>query len=271
MRVSQHIQANPVGAPLELSRTDQGCDKPFRSAFLKRTGGIHEFQEGLCDLLVRPFSSHFEQGRFQPVQQRDELFQALIDAQVNVDKYPVQAWRKFESSLESPKSSLLLIRNLRQILLGLNRGNFDGAITPTKRIRQRHEQHTAGVEGAAPQNPAASPGQQRRNSAPPQRLDNRLPPWIQAPAGIAAAPPSGVTRQLLAVFRGRGKRMPGGVRVLEGANWPTNRRPWETPPVRCPSSLRWEPRRRQRCCTASLPKPPDAVHRWAPATRDTVR
>ena len=69
-----------------------------------------------------------------------------------------QAWRKFESSLESPKSSLLLIRNLRQILLGLNRGNFDGAITPTKRIRQRHEQHTAGVEGAAPQNPAASPG-----------------------------------------------------------------------------------------------------------------
>ena len=36
--------------------------------FLARTGDIHELQEGLFDLFVRPIRSIFEQAGFQPVQ-----------------------------------------------------------------------------------------------------------------------------------------------------------------------------------------------------------
>ena len=65
-----------------------------------RIGGLHKFQEGFCDLPVLPFSSHFEQGRFQPVQQRDELFQALIGAQVNVVEYAAQRLVKVGIEIE---------------------------------------------------------------------------------------------------------------------------------------------------------------------------
>ena len=49
--------AAPTRAAINLS------SRPF----LMRIGGIHKFQEGFCDLLVRPFSGHFEQVGFQPV------------------------------------------------------------------------------------------------------------------------------------------------------------------------------------------------------------
>ena len=91
--VLRYRHSDAIGARLELRQANQGGQESFMGRFLARTGDIHELQEGLFDLFVRPIRSIFEQAGVQTVQQPGDMVQFLIGAQVSgvqVLQIPVQ-------------------------------------------------------------------------------------------------------------------------------------------------------------------------------------